>query len=204
MLRKSPGFTAVAVITLALGIGANTAMFSVMSAVLLRYLPVRDPQRLVFLHYTDQPEGTSQTGYDDASLPEPTFEALRKQRDIFSELMAFVPLAVNEVPVRYGQNPEEARGDMVSGNFFTGLGVSAAGGRTLTLTDENRHAPVVVLSYSYWSRRFGRDEVLGKPFYVKGVPFTIVGIARPGFLGLERQRATDFWIPLQDRADLKP
>ena len=93
-LRKSPGFALVSILTLALGIGANTAMFSVMSAVLLRYLPVRDPQRIVFLHYGDiQPEGTSQSGYDDTSLPEPLYEALRSEHDVFSDVVAFVPLS---------------------------------------------------------------------------------------------------------------
>src|SRR5947209_1784721 len=106
-IAKAPGFALVAILTLALGIGANTAMFSVMSAVLLRYLPVRDPQRLVFLHYNDQPRGTSQSGYDDTSLPEPLFEALRTEPEAFADVVAFVPLSSSPVPVRFGDTPEE-------------------------------------------------------------------------------------------------
>jgi predicted permease len=204
-LRKSPGFALVAIVTLALGIGANTAMFSVMSSVLLRYLPVRDPQQLVFLHYTDQPTGTAQTGYDDTSLPEPLFEELRTHHEIFSAVVAFAPLTTSPMPVRYGSEPEEARGDMVSGNYFSGLGVNAVQGRTFTFDDEKTHAPVLILSYAYWSRRFSRDSaVVGQAIYVKGIPFTIIGVAGPGFLGTERDKATDFWVPLQDRLDLKP
>lgn len=203
--RKNLGFTLVIVVTLALGIGANTAMFSVMSAVLLRYLPVRDPERLVFLHYSQQPEGTSQTGYDDTSLPEPVFEALRHANEVFSDVVAFAPLSARPLPVRFGDQPEEARGDMVSGNFFSGLGVNAVRGRTFTPADEKSHSLTAVLGYGYWSRRFARDaSVLGQTLYVKGVPFTIVGVASPSFAGVERDKATDFWIPLTDRADLKP
>ena len=204
-LRKSPGFALIAILTLALGIGANTAMFSVMSAVLMRYLPVREPQRIVFLHYSDQPKGTSQSGYDDTSLPEPLYEALRAEHGIFSDVVAFVPLSSSPLPVRSGETPEEARGDMVSGSFFSGLGVPIARGRGFSPDDEKSHAPFVVLSYAYWSRRFARDpNVIGQPLYVKGQPFTIVGVAGAGFPGLERDKATDFWIPLTDRAELKP
>jgi predicted permease len=204
-IRKSPGFALVAIIMLALGIGANTAMFSVMSSVLLRYLPARDPQQLVFLHYADQPEGTAQTGYDDTSLPEPVFEEIRTHHEIFSDVVAFAPLTASPMPVRYGATPEEARGDMVSGSYFSSLGVNAVCGRMFSPEDEKTHAPVLVLSNAYWSRRFSRDAaVIDKPLYVKGIPFTIVGVASPGFLGTERDKATDFWVPLQDRSDLKP
>jgi len=203
MLAKQPAFTAIAVLTLALGIGANTAIFSVMNAVVLRYLPVPNPDRIVYLHTSEL--GGGQSGYGDSSLPLSAFQALRTQRDVFSDLMAYVPLSFSKVGVRYAAAPEEAEGDMVSGNFFSGLGVKFAAGRGFTIEDENAHAPVAVLSYAYWSGKTGRDpNVLGHAFYIKGVPFTVVGVTAPGFIGVDHGRPTDVWIPLQTRDDLKP
>jgi len=204
-LKKSPGFAFVAILTLALGIGANTAIFSVMNAVLLRYLPVPNPHQLLYLEGAHRPSNTSQTGDDDFSFTEYTFEQLRKDRNAFSDLMAFVPLGLPTIPVRYGDEPEQARADMVSGNFFSGLGVTMEGGRAFTMDDEARHAQVAVLSDSYWTRRFGRNpSILGGTLYLKGVPFTVIGIARQGFSGVEPvdTKLMDIWIPLQDRPDL--
>ena len=204
MLRKSPGFTLVAMLTLALGIGGNTAVFSVMNAVVLRYLPLRNPQQLVFLRLPNAPpDGVSSTGDVDRSFSYPVFEALRKEHAVFSDLMAYVPLAVDKVAVRIGGDPEEAEGDMVSGNFFSGLGVSFTRGRGFALEDETAHASVVVLSYSYWTTRFGRSpSAIGQTIYVKGVPFTVIGVTAQGFYGVEPASSTDFWIPLQNRPEL--
>ena len=204
MLRKSPGFTLVAMLTLALGIGGNTAVFSVMNTVLLRSLPLPNPQQLVFLRLpNEQPTGASTTGNGDTSFSEPVFEALRKEHAAFSDLMAYVPLAVGKVAIRIGDEPEEAEGDMVSGNFFSGLGVSFARGRGFSLEDETAHTSVLVLSYSYWSTRFGRNpSALGQTISVKGVPFTVIGVTAQGFYGLEPASSTDFWIPLQNRPEL--
>src|SRR6516164_5211582 len=204
MLRKSPGFMLVAMLTLALGIGGNTAVFSVMNTVLLRYLPLPNPRQLVFLRLPDgPPDGLSTTGDDDRSFSYPVFEALRKEHAVFSDLMAYMPLAVDKVAVRIGEDPEEAEGDMVSGNFFSGLGVSFARGRGFTLEDETAHASIAVLSYSYWTTRFGRSpSVIGQTIHVKGVPFTVTGVTAQGFYGLEPASSTDFWIPLQNRPEL--
>ncbi|HZU22032.1 MAG TPA: ABC transporter permease, partial [Terriglobales bacterium] len=206
-LLKSPLFALVAILTLALGIGANTAVFSVMNAVVLRYLPVPNPQQLVLLHYTEQPSNSGQTGYDDTSLPENAFEALRTQSGVLSDLVAFVPIggAAGKTSIRFGAETEEASGDEVSGNFFSGLGVQIIRGHGFTLQDEQQHAQSAVLSYGFWTRRFARNpSVLNQPLYVKGVPFTIVGVAAPEFIGLERDKATDFWIPLQSNPLIKP
>lgn len=204
-LRRTPAFAAIAVLTLALGIGANTAIFSVMNAVLLRSLPGTNPDRLVFLHYRDQPDETSQTGYDDSSLSEPVFEQLRKDHRVFSDVMAFVPLSAPKVGVRLGDDLRQAYADMVSGNFFSGLGVRPVLGRTFTLEDERQHTQTAVLSYGYWSSRFSRDpKILGTTLYIKSVPFTVIGVAGPDFTGFERRRATDIWVPFQNRPDLKP
>ena len=201
---KNPGFTLVAVLTLALGIGGNTAVFTVMNSVLLRNLPLPHPEQLMFLRLpNDQPSGASNTGDGDTSFSDPVFELLRKERAAFSDLMAYVPLAIGKVPVRIGELPEEAAADMVSGNFFSGLGAAFARGRGFTLEDEVAHAPVAVLSYSYWSEHFARNpSILGQTIYVKGLPFTIIGVTAQGFYGVEPGVSTDFWIPLQNRPEL--
>jgi predicted permease len=203
-LRKSPGFTLVAMLTLALGIGANTAVFSVMNTVLLRYLPLPNPQQLLSLRLPNAtPEGVGSSGDGDRSFSYAVFEALRKEHAVFSDLMAYVPLAVDKVAVRIGEDPEEAEGDMVSGNFFSGLGVSFTRGHGFTLEDETAHASIAVLSYSYWTTRFGRSpSAIGQTIYVKGVPFTVIGVTAQGFYGLEPGSSTDFWIPLQNRPEL--
>jgi predicted permease len=201
-LRQSPGFTATAVLTLGLGIGANTAVFSVMNAVLLKSLPVSDPGRLVYLRTSDQPRGTG-TIDTNQTFSYAVYDALRRQHGGLSPVMAFVPLSGNKVAVRVGTEPEEAEGDMVSGTFFSGLGVSLPLGRGFSEEDEAKNAPLAVISYNYWTRRFTRDpDVLGKTIYVNGVPMTIVGVAGAGFEGLEAGGSTDFWIPLQNRREL--
>src|SRR5205807_3604477 len=158
-LHRSPAFAFVAVITLALGIGANTAVFSVMNAVLLRELPVRDPQRLYYLQIQsgNQPPGANNTGNGNSSFSEPVFEALRERKDVFADLIAYAPLSTGKVAVRFGDTPEEAEGEEVSGNFFSGLSAQIARGRGLTLEDEKQHALVAVISDAYWNGRFGRS-----------------------------------------------
>jgi predicted permease len=206
-LRKSWGFTLVVVLTLAMGIGANTAVFSVMNAVLLQLLPVSRPEGLSYVRIANgqgqAPRG-SNTGDTDTSFTEPTFEALRQRTDVFEELVAYVPLSFSgNVAVRYGELPEESEGEEVSGNFFSGVGARLERGRGFTLQDEKDHAAIAVLSYDYWTRRFSRDPgILGQTLYVKGVPLTIIGITARGFKGVEPAGATDFWIPLQIRPEL--
>ena len=204
-LRKSPGFTLTSIVTLALGIGANTAVFSVMNAVLLRSLPVPEPERVYNLRVpTGQPEGAGNTGNSDTSFSYPVFEALRQRHDVFTDMIAAAPLAIGKTSIRFGAEPEVAAGEIVSGNFFSGLRVPMARGRGFTLDDEASHAPVAVLSYDFWTRRFNREsDVVGQTLYVKGVPMTIVGVSAQGFRGLERGVGdTDFWIPLQDKLEL--
>jgi predicted permease len=201
-LRKTPGFTIVCILTLALGIGANTAVFSVMNAVLLKSLPVADPQRVVYLRTSDQPHRTG-TIDSHETFSYAVYDALRRQKGALADLMAYVPLSGGKVAVRYGAEPEEAEGDMVSGNFFSGLGMKLIRGHGFTEQDETTHAPVAVISYNYWTQRFSRNpDVLGKTLYVNSVPVTIVGIAAEGFEGVEAGNSTDFWIPLQNRQEL--
>jgi predicted permease len=206
-LRKSPGFTLVVVLMLALGIGANTAVFSVMNAILMQLLPVSHPQGLSYVRMANgkwQAPGASSTGNSNTSLPEVAFEALRQRSDVFEELIAYVPLSTTgSVGVRHGELPEEAEGEEVSGNFFSGIGARLERGRGFTLADEKNHTQVVVLSYDYWTRSYARDPaILGQTLYIKSIPMTVVGVAAPGFNGVEPATSADFWIPLQTRPEL--
>jgi predicted permease len=198
---QSPGFTVAAILTLALGVGANTAVFSVMNAVLLRSLPIANPQQVVYLHTSNAPRGTG-TIDDKETLSYPVYDALRRQPDVLSDVIAIAGLSTDKVNVRIGAQPETAEGDMVSGNFFSALGVELARGRGFTSQEETDHALTTVISYSYWTRRFSRDpNVLGNTLYVKGVPFTVVGVTAEGFEGTEAGQSMDFWIPLQNRVE---
>ena len=202
-LRAAPGFAVVIVLTLALGIGANAAIFSVIRAALLRYLPVPQADRLVFLNTTNSVQ--AQSGDGDTSLTDFIFEQLRHRSEVFTNLVAFAPLRSDKVAVRYQADPEEADVELVSGDFFSGLGVQPALGRTFTLADETTHASVAILSYDFWARRQNRDPlVLGHAIAIRGVPFTVVGVAARGFAGVEHERSSDVYIPLQTRPDLQP
>jgi predicted permease len=206
-LRKSLGFTLTVVLMLALGIGANTAVFSVMNATLMQLLPVSRPDGLSYVRMPNgehNPPGSDNTGDWSTSFSEPVFEALRQRGDIFEELIAYVPLAATgSVAVRHGELPETASGEEVSGNFFSGVGARMERGRGFTLQDEKEHSQTVVLSYDYWTRSYARDpSVVGQTLYIKSVPMTVVGIAARGFKGIEPAVATDFWIPLQSRPEL--
>jgi predicted permease len=198
-LFVNPLFALVVVLTLALGIGANTAIFSVINAVLLRGLPVSKPEQLVYLHVEPgQPDGAVNTGNGgDSSFSEYVFEQLRTQHRAFSTLAAYVPLGENKIAVRVGALPEEASVEMVSGDFFSGLDVGPSCGRIFKLSDEKNHAAVAVLGYGFWNRRFAAHcSVVGETIYIKGVPFTIIGVAARNFRGVE-PAPTDVWIPLQ-------
>jgi predicted permease len=209
-LRRSPGFAAVAVLTLALGIGANTAIFSLIDAVMLKMLPVKNPQQLVLVNWSQTKPvqgGPGYSGDGTHSLSYLGFKQLRRQNDIFSSVMGFVPLGVGpeSVTVNIDGQPSGAGGEMVSGNYFAGLGVSPFLGRVLTDADEDHAARVAVLGYGYWTRKFGRDPAaIGKTIALGGEPFSIVGVAPPEFFGVEPGRVPDFWIPLIDVPSLGP
>jgi predicted permease len=202
-LRKSPAFAVTAVVTLALGIGANTAIFSVMHAVLLRMLPVRDPRQLFYLTHENMPDVGS-TGDSRYSYGINVYDRLREDRSVFSDVIGYVPLSFTKTAARSGDAPEEIEADEVSGNFFSALGVGMAAGQAFAPADEDKHSPLAVISYGYWTRRFQRDPgVVGKAIYVNGVPLTVVGVAGPHFYGVESGgSATDLWMPLQNRPEL--
>jgi predicted permease len=202
-LRKSPGFAVTAVLTLALGIGANTAIFSVMNAVLLRMLPVRQPQQLFYLSHVSGPD-VGNTGDYPYTFGINVYNRMREDRSVFSDLIAYVPLSFTKTAARFGDAPEEIEADEVSGNFFAALGVEMAAGQAFAPADEDKHSPLAVISYGYWTRRFQRDPgVIGKAIYINGVPMTVVGVAAPHFFGVEAGgAATDLWVPLQNRPEL--
>ncbi len=213
MLGKNPGFTIVAVATLALGIGANTAIFSLVNAVMLQSLPVRHPEQLVVPRWSAHswPQNTGTSSFGDCrsqnrdkpgansggcSLSYPMFKEIRAQKDLFSNVAAFAGPAELDLS---GNGPASmARGELVSGNYFQTLGVSAAMGRTLGPSDEELGAaPVVVLNYGYWQSAFGGSAAaIGKTIRLNSVAFTIVGVTDPGFTRLTPGKTLDMWLPL--------
>lgn len=164
------------------------------------------PEQLFYLGVpTGPPSGASSTGGETTSFSLPAFEALRGDRRAFSDVMAYAPLGNGKVVVQKDGVSEEATGEMVSGNFFSGLGVKMRLDGGFKMEDERRHTPVVVLSFAYWTHLYRRDPaVAGRTIYIQGVPFAVLGVTAEGFTGIEPGRATDFWIPLQSRPELNP
>jgi predicted permease len=196
MLCKSPGFTVVAVLTLALGIGANTAIFSVLNGVLLKMLPVREPARLVQLEETYQNDAFNFFSYA-------SYVQLRDHNRVFSDLFAWANRSMN-LGTHDGVVP--VKGLFVSGNYFTGLEVPALIGRTILPSDDQPGAtPVAVLSYSVWQSRFGADPLaIGQTMVLERVPVTIVGVTPPSFFGTEVGRSFEVAIPVSLQPRLNP
>lgn len=183
-LRKSPGFAITAVLTLALGIGATTAVFSLFDQVMLRMLPVHNPQQLVRLHWSGGFSGTMYAfGGDDGNYYSyPEYKELRDRNPVFSGILA---AAQTEFGVSWDNQSTIEDAEMVSGNYFQVLGLKPAAGRLFTAADETaKNAnPVVVLSYDNWKTNFARSRsVIGQALLINGHPFTIVGVAPEGFL----------------------
>jgi predicted permease len=205
MLAKSPGFTAIAVLTLALGIGANTAIFSLTDQVLLRFLPVAHPEQLVVLRSPGpNPGHTSSDGDEAASFSYPMYKDLRDHSQAFSGLLSRYAVALN---VSARGTTERTDGELVSGNYFEVLGVQPALGRIFTPEDETAPGAnsVAVLSYGYWTRRFGKDpSILNKQLDVNGTALTVVGVARAGFSGIQIGQAPEVFIPMTMKARMTP
>jgi predicted permease len=216
-LLKSPGFTAVAVLSLALGIGANTALFSLVDAVLLKTLPVRKPEELALFKWAsgervplvshngtiDREPGSGWSLGTSFSLP--AFEQMRARTQTLSDLFAFAPRG--ELNAGVDGQAEVASGQLVSGNFHSGLGVRPALGRLINNDDDRTSAnPVAVISFRYWRRRFGLDPaVMGKTININGASFTIVGVTPPQFYsGMEVGDSPDLTLPLALAPRLNP
>ncbi len=207
MLVKDPGFTSVTVLSLALGIGANTAIFTLVDAVMLRMLPVNHPEQLISLRMTDPSErgfARSVDGNSETSFPYPAYLQMRERNSVLSSLFAFKP--TGRLNVQVNGEAEFGRGQMVSQNFFGVLGVSMAMGRDFAEEDERLGAaPVAVISDGYWKRRFaGERSVIGRMLVINGVPFTIIGITPPEFFGLQTGSAVDLTMPLTMQPRIAP
>ena len=189
-LLKSPGFTVVAVLTLALGIGANTAIFSLVDQLLVRPLPVPQPERLAVL---GAGRGDNPPEFD---FNYPLFRDYQRENGVFRELST---VAATSVGVGTGDGTERRQALLVSGNYFAMLGIDAALGRTFAPTEgvEPDDAPVVVLSHGFWQRGFGADPaVIGRNITVNARPFTVIGVAPRGFCGTERGASPDLYVPI--------
>ena len=200
-LRKAPGFSAVVILTLGLGIGANTAIFSLMDQVLLRPLPVHDPAALVLL---DGPGPFRGRTMNAMTFSYPMYDDFRDRNEVFSGVLARFPLPTTIV---WRGASERANGELVTGNYFDVLGVRPALGRLFSASDDHTRGghPVAVLSYGYWQRRFGGDpQVLNQTIIVNGHPLTIVGVSGRGFTGVQVGQAADVMVPLMMKAEMTP
>jgi predicted permease len=218
-LRRSPGLTTVIVLSLALGIGANTTVFTLTDAVMIKMLPVKNPHQLILLGWVSQGKSfdISTTGYGlpdsqgregRMSFAYPLVQQLRAQGNAFSSVFGFVPMGFGKESVSLSVDGQTTivDGAMVTGEYFSGLGVIPATGRLITNADVNQSAPrVAVISYSFWTGRFGRaPSVPGKAVFINGVPFTVVGVTPQEFFGVQPGVSPDVWVPLVREERLVP
>jgi predicted permease len=200
-LVKTPAFTVVVVLTLALGIGANTAIFSLTDQVLLRMLPVNAPEQLVVL---DGPGAFNGRTFNNGTFSYPMYRDFRDQNTVFSGVIARHPVALT---LMANGEAERVSGELVTGNYFDVLGVRARIGRTFTQNDDTTPGghPLVMLSHRYWMRRFaGNPGVLNQTIALNGLPMTIIGVAPPGFFGIVVGESPDVMVPMMMKAQMTP
>jgi len=192
-LRRSPGFIVVAVLTLALGIGANTAIFSLLDQILLRLLPVKNPQELVLLTMRGNHYGSNWGGN---AISHPMFREFQAHNEVFSGMFCRFP---SPVSLTFGGQSERVGAELVSGTYFNALGVNTILGRAFTPEDDrvpNGH-PLVMLAYDFWRQRFGGDAgIVGKNLIVNGHNMTVIGVVQPGFDGVELGYSTKIFVPI--------
>jgi len=205
MLAKNPGFTAIAVLTLALGIGANTAIFSLFNQVLLRRLPVRNPEQLVVLKSPGPKRGHVWSDGDDSEIfSYPLYKGLAKNTSVFDGVIARYQFGASIAS--HGQT-DMGSGELVTGNYFEVLGVRPALGRVLSPTDDDVQGahPVVVLSHGYWTQHFAGDaRVLNQTILVNNAAMTIVGVAQAGFTGIQVGQTPDLFVPMTMKGQMTP
>ena len=202
MLHKSPGFTAAAVLTLALGIGANTAIFSFIEAVILKSLPVHNPKELVLFGPGDGSGNSDGFPNNDMNLfSYSIYRTMQQKCGVFSGVVAMGSFSYDvHALVGQGSAMEPVSVQLVSGTYFNVLGVNPATGRLITDADDQvlGGSPIAVASYGWWTRRFGHDpSAIGKTIQIGDTSYTIVGVAQEGFQGTKVGEAPDVWIPLQ-------
>ncbi len=200
-LRKSPVFTTVAILSLALGIGANTAIFTLLDQILLRLLPVKDARQLVLLTMRGRFYGSNWGGN---AISYPMYRDFQDHNQVFAGMFCRFPWSTS---VTFGSQTERVTAELVSGTYFPLLGVGAAIGRTFTPEDDRTPSghPLVILSYDYWKTRFAGDpQVLGKSVIVNNLRMTVVGVAQQGFDGVELGNAAKIFIPVMMQQDLMP
>jgi predicted permease len=205
MLAKNPGFTAIAILTLGLGIGANTAIFSLLNQVLLRRLPVKDPEQLVVLKSPGPKWGHVWSDGDDSEIfSHPLYKGLAKNTSVFDGVIARFQF---EASIANRGQTDRGSGELVSGNYFEVLGVRPMLGRLLSPLDDDVQGahPVVVLSHGYWSQHFASDSnVVNQTLLINNTPMTIVGVAQAGFTGLQVGQAPDLFVPLTMKGQMTP
>jgi len=201
MLARSPSFTAVAALTLALGIGANSAMFSLLDQVVLRLLPVRHPEQLVIVRETGNHYGNT---YGANTISWPMFEDLRDNNQVFSGMFSRFPA---NVTLGYGDRAAQIPAELVSGSYFPILGVGAALGRMIAPDDDAvpDSKPVLVLSYSFWRSYFDGDRtIVGRSIALNGHAMTVIGVAQPGFDGVELGAPAKVFVPIMMKTEMTP
>jgi len=205
VLGKNSGFTLIAVLTLALGIGANTAIFSILHQILLRSLPVHNPQELVLLKSPGPKTGHVWSDGDDSEIfSYPLYKGISRNTSVFNGVIARYQFAASFSD--HGQT-DRASGELVSGNYFETLGVRPALGRVLSPDDDQTPGahPVIVLSYGYWTQHFGADpSILNRAVLVNNTEMTIVGVAQSGFTGVQVGQTPDLFVPLMMKAQMTP
>src|SRR5271154_912403 len=204
--RNNPGFTLTAVVTLALGIGANTAIFTLLDQALLRSLPVKDPAKLVLLRFTGRDRGHLNDDGSDAQdfFSYPMYRDLRDKNTVLEGLIAANRAQAGVV---WHDTPGLAQTELVSGNYFDVLGVRPAAGRLFVQSDDVQPNanPIVVLSYGYWQRRFGSDpKIVGQSILVNGQPFAVVGVAPPSFQSVQMGYVPDIFVPITMKKAITP
>jgi predicted permease len=205
MLGKNPGFTGVAILTLALGIGANTAIFSLLNQILLRKLPVKDPGELVLLKSPGPKVGHVWSDGDDSEVfAYPMYKSLRDNNAVFSGILG--RFAFSASIASRGQT-ERGAGELVSGNYFDVLGVRPALGRLFNQDDDRvpDAQPIAVLSHAYWTRQFGGDAgILNQTLLVNNTMLTVVGVAQDGFAGIQVGQSADIFVPIMMKNQMTP